>query len=187
VYRFAAIAPFAVGHLLGIAPQDPGLLRRVSSGGIRYFYEHDMFDPQDHFIRQGYHGDFPPAGEAYISPGSPYWCCHGLFALTFDSDDPFWIATETALPVERGDFDLVLPVPGFVISGRRDTGQVLLLNSRSGPEHDAPRHNYTSKYGKLAYSTHFPFNMLPVHGSYAPDAMISPDTQWTGIRSSVEY
>jgi hypothetical protein len=173
VYRFAALAPFAVGHLLGIAPQDPGLLRRVSSGCIRYFYEHDMFDPRDHFIRQGYHGDFPPAGEAYISPGSPYWCCHGLFALTFDSDDPFWIATETALPVERDDFDLVLPVPGFVISGRRDTGQVLLLNSRSGQEHDAPRHNYTSKYGKLAYSTHFPFNVLPVHGSYAPDAMIS--------------
>jgi hypothetical protein len=50
---------------------------------------------------------------------------------------------------------------------------VFLLNSRSGQEHDAPRHNYTSKYGKLAYSTHFPFNVLPVHGSYAPDAMIS--------------
>ena len=47
------------------------------------------------------------------------------------------------------------------------------LNSRSGQEHDAPRHNYTSKYGKLVYSTHFPFNVLPAHGSYAPDAMIS--------------
>jgi hypothetical protein len=50
---------------------------------------------------------------------------------------------------------------------------VLLLNSRSGQEHDAPRHNYTSKYGKLVYSTHFPFNVLPVRGSYAPDASIS--------------
>jgi hypothetical protein len=50
---------------------------------------------------------------------------------------------------------------------------VLLLNSRSGQEHDAPRHNYTSKYGKLVYSTHFPFNVLPAHASYAPDAMIS--------------
>jgi len=49
----------------------------------------------------------------------------------------------------------------------------LLLNSRSGQEHDAPRHNYTSKYGKLAYSTHLPFNVIPVRGSYAPDAMIS--------------
>jgi hypothetical protein len=173
VYRFGALAPFAVGHFLKIAPDDPGLLRRVSSGCVRYFYERGLLDPEGHFVRQGYHGDFPPAGEAYISPGSPYWCCHGLFALTFDSDDPFWTATEGPLPVEHDDFELVLPAPGFVLSGRKDTGQVLLLNSRSGQEHDFPRHNYTSKYGKLAYSTHFPYNVLPVRGSFAPDAMIS--------------
>jgi hypothetical protein len=171
VYRFAAIAPFAIGHLLQITPHDPGLLRRVSSGCIRYFYERGFLDPESHFVRQGYHGDFPPAGEAYISPGSPYWCCHGLFALTFDKEDPFWTATESPLPVEQGDYELVLPAPGLIVSGRRDTGQVLLLNSRSGQEHDAPRHNYTAKYGKLAYST--PFNVLPVRGSFAPDAMIS--------------
>jgi hypothetical protein len=173
VYRFAALAPFAVGHFLNIAPEDPGLLRRLSSGCIRYFYDHDMFDPEGHFVSQGYHGDFPPAGEAYISPGSPYWCCHGLFALTFDREDLFWTAVESPLPVERGDFELVLPAPGFVLSGRKETGQVLLLNSRSGQEHDFPRHNYTSKYGKLAYSTHLPFNVLPVRESYAPDSMVS--------------
>jgi hypothetical protein len=173
VYRFAALAPFAVGHFINIAPDDPGLLRRISSGCIRYFYEHGMFDPEEHFVRQGFHGDFPAAGEAYISPGSPYWCCHGLFALTFDHDDPFWTAMESPLPVERDDFELILPAPGFLVSGRKETGQVLLLDSRSGQEHDAPRHNYTSKYGKLAYSTHFPFNVLPVRGSYAPDGMIS--------------
>ncbi len=173
VYRFAAIAPFAVGHFLHIAPGNAGLLRRVSSGCIRYFYEHGLFDPEAHFVRQGYHGDFPPAGEAYISPGSPYWCCHGLFALTFDQDDPFWTASESPLPVEQKDYEVVLPAPGLLVSGRKATGQVLLLNSRSGQEHDAPRHNYTSKYGKLIYSTHLPFNVLPVRGSYAPDAMIS--------------
>jgi hypothetical protein len=173
VYRFAALAPFAIGHFLKIAPNDAGLLRRISSGCIRYFYDHGFLDPDDHFVRQGYHGDFPPAGEAYISPGSPYWCCHGLFALTLDRDDPFWTANESPLPVERNDFELVLPAPGFVVSGRKATGQVLLLNSRSGQELDAPRHNYTSKYGKLAYSSHMPFNVIPVLGSYAPDAMIS--------------
>ena len=173
VYRFAALAPFAVGHFLNIAPKDPGLLRRLSSGCIRYFYEHGLFEPESHFVRQGYHGDFPAAGEAYISPGSPYWCCHGLFALTFDRDDLFWTAIESPLPVERNDFTLVLPAPGLILAGRKETGQVLLLNSRSGQEHDAPGHNYTSKYGKLAYSTHLPFNVLPVRGSFAPDAMIS--------------
>ena len=173
VYRFAAIAPFAVGHFLQITPYDPGLLRRLSSGCIRYFYDRWFLDPEEHFVRQGYHSDFPPAGEAYISPGSPYWCCHGLFGLTFDKDDPFWTATESPLTVEQKDYELVLPAPGLLVSGYRDTGQVLLLNSRSGQEHDAPRHNYTSKYGKLAYSTHFPFNVLPVRGSFTPDAMIA--------------
>jgi hypothetical protein len=212
VYRFAAVATFAAGHLLKVAPPNPGLLRRLSSGCIRYFYDHEMFDPEEHYLRQGFHGAFPPAGESYISPGSVYWACHGLFALAFDRDDPFWTAREEPLPVEQGDFDLALAAPGFALSGRRATGQVFLLNSRSGqrdeiepdaglrasfgrsaPEESAgagagggplttgselmarfaPRHDYPAKYGKFVYSTHFPFNVAPVPGSYAPDAMLA--------------
>jgi len=178
VYRFAAVAGFATGYQLGITASGPGLLRRLSSGCIRYFYEHGLLDPEEHFVRQGFHSNFPPAGEAYISPGSVYWCCHGLYALSFAADDPFWTAPEEPLPVERGDFDIALPAPGFALSGRRATGQVLLLNSRSGQEHDAPGHNYTSKYGKLVYSSHFPFNVLPAGNprhprNFAPDAMLA--------------
>jgi hypothetical protein len=206
VYRFSAIAAFATGYLLGVAPPDPGLLRRISSGSIRYFYENGFIEPEEHYIYQGYHGFFPFSGESYISPGSVYWACHGLFALIFDREDPFWTATEAPLPVERADFDLALPAPGFVLSGRRSTGQVFLLNSRSGqadeilpdagsstPSSQAelairygPRHDYPSKYGKLAYSTHFPFNVAPVPGSYAPDAMLalSQDGRQFGHRSA---
>ena len=173
VYRFAAVAVFATGYLHKIAPDDPGLLRRISSGCIRYFYDHGLFDPKDHHLWQGYHGDFPAANESYISPGSVYWACHGLFGLYFDPDDPFWTATESPLPVEREDFDLALPAPGFVLSGRRATGQVILLNSRSGIEYDSPRYNYRAKYSKFAYSTHFPYNVLSAMGSYTPDAMLA--------------
>ncbi len=173
VYRFAALAGFGTGHLLKIAPADAGLLRRVTSGCIRYFYDRGLFDSEGDYVVQGFHGNFPPAGEAYISPGSPYWCCHGLFGLAFSADDPFWTAVESPLPVERGDFTVTVPAPGLVVSGRKDTGQVLLLNSRGGQAYDAPRHNYTSKYGKFVFSTHFPFNVLPVRNSYAPDAMVS--------------
>ena len=173
VYRFAAVAVFATGYLHKITPDDPGLLRRISSGCIRYFYDHGLFAPEDHHLWQGYHGDFPAANESYISPGSVYWACHGLFGLYFDRDDLFWTATESPLPVERADFDLALPAPGFVLSGRRATGQVILLNSRSGIEYDSPRYNYSAKYGKFAYSTHFPFNALPAMVSYSPDAMIA--------------
>lgn len=205
VYRFAAVATFAAGHRLNIAPANPGLLRRLSSGCIRYFYEHGMFDSEAHYLRQGFHGDFPLAGESYISPGSVYWACHGLFALSFDRDDPFWTATEEPLPVEQGDFDIALPAPGLALSGRRATGQVFLLNSRAGQRDEiepdagggvvasgdartagaprtsefelmarfAPRHDYPAKYGKFVYNTHFPFNVAPVPGAYAPDAMLA--------------
>ncbi|HZQ07602.1 MAG TPA: DUF2264 domain-containing protein, partial [Anaerolineae bacterium] len=173
VYRFAAISCFAASYLLKISPLSPGALRRVSSGCINYFYQHDAIDPTEHFLRQGFHGDFPPAAEAYISPGSPYWACHGLFALTFDRADPFWSDVEEPLPIERQDFELALPTPGFLLSGQRATGQVVLLNAGSGHQPENPRHNYITKYGKFAYSTHFPFNVLTAGHTYAPDAMIS--------------
>lgn len=173
VGRFAAVATFAIGHALGIAPRNPGMLRRISSGCLKYFYERGAFDPTEHFLRQGFHGNFPPAGESYLSSGSPLSACHGLFALTLDHDDPFWTAVEEPLPVEQQDFERVLLVPGFLVSGRRETGQTLLLNSRAGHESDTPRNDYVSKYGKFAYSSHLPFNVVPVAGSYAPDAMIA--------------
>ncbi len=171
--RFAATVIFQIAHLLKIVPLQPGLYRRIASGCLRYFVDHDFFDPEGHFARQGFHGDFPQAGESYMAPGSPLSACHALFALTFDNDDPFWTEPEAPLLVERADFDLAFPVPGFALSGRRATGQVLLLNSRSGHPADVPRPNYTPKYGKFAYSTHFPFNVAQAATSYAPDAMIA--------------
>lgn len=173
VYRFAAVACFATGYLTGTAPMSPGLLRRLCSGNIKYFYDRGCIDPDGHFLLQGYHGNFPPAAEAYIAPGSPSWACHGLFGLAFAPNDPFWTATEEPLPVERGDYEVVLPTPGFVLSGHRKTGQVFLLNAGSGHHPENPRHNYVPKYGKFAYSTHFPFNVLPAGHTYAPDAMVA--------------
>ena len=170
--RFAATVVFQLGHWLKIAPPRPGLLRRIASGNLRYFVDHGMFDPAGHFVRQGFHGDFPLAGESYAAPGSPLSTCHALFALTFDADDPFWTEQESPLPVEREDFDLAFSTPGFALSGRRGTGQVILLNSRSGHAADVPRPDYTPKYGKFAYTTHFPFNVAQAANSYAPDAMI---------------
>ncbi|HJS20814.1 MAG TPA: DUF2264 domain-containing protein [Anaerolineales bacterium] len=173
VGRFAATVVFQMGHLLKITSHPPGLYRRIASGCLRYFVNHDFIDPAGHFARQGFHGDFPQAGESYMAPGSPLSACHALFALTFDAEDPFWTEREDPLPVEREDFDLAFSTPGFALSGRRATGQVILLNSRSGHAADVPRPDYTPKYGKFAYSTHFPFNVAQAASSYAPDTMIA--------------
>ncbi len=171
--RFGAVGTFALGHVLGIAPGGPGLLRRLSSGCLRYFYERGLFHPHEHYLTQGFHGHNPAALESYVSPGSPNSAVQGLLALTLDPADPFWTAMEEPLPVERADFELVLPTPGFVVAGRKATGQVLLLNSRCGHVEDVARADYTPKYGKLAYSSHFPFNVVSAAGSYAPDAMLA--------------
>jgi hypothetical protein len=171
--RFAAIATLAIGYLLGVAPAQPGLLRRISSGNLRYFYQRGEFDARSHHLYQGYHGNFPPAAESYSSPGSPYSALHGLFGLTIDADSSFWTSIEQPLPVESGDFERTFLVPGFTLVGRQETGQVLLLNSRAAHEADVPRNDYVPKYGKFVYSSHAPFNVVPVDGSYAPDAMIA--------------
>ncbi len=170
--RFGALIAIALGHALGLAPGDPGLLRRLSSGNLRYYAERGLFHPTEHYLTQGVHQHNPLALESYVSPGSPNAALAGMLALAFDAQDPFWTAPESPLPIERGDFELVLPTPGFVVSGRQATGQVLLLNSRASA---GASNNYPAKYGKLAYSTHFPFNVVPVvaegQGTYGPDAM----------------
>ena len=154
--------PLCTGHLLGIAPADPGLLRRARPAATCATSTTTACSTRsEHYVRRASTATYPAALEAYVSPGSLYWRWHGLFALSFDPADPFWTAPEQPLPVERGDFELVLPAPGFVVTGRQDTGQVPLLNSRARPGARPAPHNYTSKYGKLAYSTHFPFNVLP--------------------------
>ncbi len=184
--RFGAVGTFAIAHWLNAAPLEPGLLRRLSSGCIKYFVERGFFDSERHFARQGFHGDHPQAAESYVAPGSPLAACQGLFALTLDRDDPFWTEAEKPLPVEREDFDVALPAPGFALSGRRATGQVILLNSRSGHDSDVERHDYPPKYGKFAYTSHFPFNSVGASGPYAPDAMIAltADGQTFGYRTT---
>ncbi|MCC7360087.1 MAG: DUF2264 domain-containing protein [Anaerolineales bacterium] len=167
--RFGALIAVALGHVLGVAPANPGLLRRLSSGNLRYYAERGLFHPSEHYLTQGVHGHNPLPLESYVSPGSPGSALAGLFALALDPADPFWTAPEAPLPVEREDFELALPAPGFVVSGRRATGQVTLLNSRAGVASTA--NGYPAKYGKLAYHTHFPFNAVSVHGGHGPDML----------------
>ena len=176
--RFGDLICVALGHMLGIAPADPGMLRRLSSGHLRYYAERGLFHPTEHYLTQGVHGHNPLPLESYVSPGSPGSALAGLFALALDPADPFWTAPEAPLPVEREDFELVLPTPGFVVRGRRATGQVTLLNSRAGLASTA--NSYPAKYGKLAYSTHFPFNAVAVNGGHGPDAL--PSLTADGLR-----
>ena len=66
-----AVACFETGHLINAAPMSPGVLRRLCSGSLKYFYDHQCIDPDQHFLLQGYHGDFRPRRRRIFHPGRP--------------------------------------------------------------------------------------------------------------------
>jgi hypothetical protein len=104
--------------------------------------------------------------ETYISTGAPYWAMQlfgGLWSLP--DDDPFWDADPEPLPVEERDVHLVLPEPGWIVTGSRESGQIHRF-----PAHTA---HYAAKYAKFVYSTAAPYNVGLGNGAPTPDAMIA--------------
>lgn len=170
VYRFGVLAQPTYLHWLGASPIRPGLARRMSSGHLAYFLEHGAVSPSGQ-ISQGYWGERRAVAEGYIGPGSPNWAVRGLSALLLPRTDPFWRDVEEPLPVERRGFLHVIPAIGVSLVGTRATGHVEMLSASIS--HGAGN-NYTGKYGKLAYSTHFPPNVLANrHGNWAPDMTLA--------------
>jgi hypothetical protein len=104
--------------------------------------------------------------ETYISTGAPYWAMQlfgGLWSLP--DDDPFWGADPEPLPVEERDLHLVLPEPGWILTGSRESGQI----------HRFPAHtsHYPAKYAKFVYSTAAPYNAGLRNGAPTPDASMA--------------
>ncbi|MFZ1059023.1 MAG: DUF2264 domain-containing protein [Candidatus Rokuibacteriota bacterium] len=168
LYRFAVVAAIPVAARMGISPLSPGLARRIVSGSIRYFVENGAL--QDEILTQGVVGPNPRALERYSGPASPYWATRALYCLWLPADDPFWVAREEPLPVEESDFEIALPGPRFALFGSKRSGHVQLMRGSSCGDGDTDR---AAKYGKLQYSSSFPFNVVPVDGSFPFDSMIS--------------
>lgn len=128
-YRFATAAPLWAGALVGATPLPPGETRRLASGALRYFVERGALE--DGVPTLGWHGEFLGMLQAYSGPGSPYWGGRGFLGLLIPPSDPVWTATEEAAAVERGDFCVPMPEPGFLVRGTRSDGIVRLASHRS--------------------------------------------------------
>ncbi|MEV5890331.1 DUF2264 domain-containing protein [Nonomuraea fuscirosea] len=151
-YRFAAAVPFWLGARYDLDTPSPGLLRRAASGVARHFADRGAPDGKG-LLSLGWHGPWRPIAQSYSGPGSPYWAAKGLFGLTLPAGHPVWTAVEEPLPVERDDYQVVVPSPGWLVSGTRADGVVRVVNH--GTDHSHPGSDLADSplYARLGYST----------------------------------
>lgn len=129
VYRFAAVAPLWAGALLDATPLTPGETRRIASGALRYFLERGAV--HDGLLTRGWHGSFPTMLQHYSGHGSQYWASKGFLGLLLPPAHPVWTAQEEAMLIERVDFQISMPAPGFLARGTRGDGIVRIASHRS--------------------------------------------------------
>ncbi|MGH2765757.1 MAG: DUF2264 domain-containing protein [Actinomycetota bacterium] len=129
IYRFATVAPFWAGALLGASPLEPGRTRRLASGVLRYFLDRGAV--RDGLLTMGWHSEFLPMAQHYSGSASPYWASKAFTGLLLPRDHSVWTDVELLLPVEEQDFCLAMPVPGFLVQGTKDDGIVRIASHRT--------------------------------------------------------
>ncbi len=131
VYRFATTAAFWAGPIFGVDTVDPGVVRRLGSGALRYFVEHQAYDDRE-LMSLGWHGRFEPMRQGYSGPGSPYWADLGFAGLVLPESHPVWADAEAEGP----DRETVCTAtaPGWLIGGRDGIARIV----NHGTDHCGP-------------------------------------------------
>jgi hypothetical protein len=107
-YRFALLSAIGWAQLNGANTLSPGLSRRIASGCLKYFWEHGCLSANG-LLEPGYRGPNSVVAEPYIDRGAPYWAAQGLVVLMIPEADPFWTATEEAMPADGAGGRVALP------------------------------------------------------------------------------
>jgi hypothetical protein len=190
-YRFATAAPLGLAALLepslGPSPVEPGLARRVMSRSIAYHLAHDAIDDATDWLRVGVHGERRDVCERYMSAGAVAWSTRVLVPLGLGPDDAFWRAPEQSVPAERGDGELVLRGPGWLVGWEHASGTTWVASALADHPGDIPGHDYRSAYGKVLFHSAFPFTHSAADRLPGPDAaLVLEDGQHIGHRDAVD-
>ncbi len=165
-YKFARLGALLWAYRHGAWPHSPGLLRTIVERHLGWYLRHGAIRA-DGTLRQALTATGSASiRETYISTGASYWAMQafgGLWSLA--NDDPFWTAALEPLPIEVGDVLRVLPEPGWILGGTRESGQIHRFTTHVS--------HYPAKYAKLVYSTAAPYNAGLGNGAPTPDAMIA--------------
>ncbi|MFB0515033.1 MAG: DUF2264 domain-containing protein [Candidatus Neomarinimicrobiota bacterium] len=175
-YRPALTAPFIWAELLGISPLAPGESRRLVSGTMKYYLEHEYLR-NDLTPTMGYVGENLELIEPYSQYGSPYWASAAFLSLLMPPSHPFWQDPEEPLPVERRSYVLQEKDIGMLVAGNHQTGEVQIINHRAWHQREGENTKYAKKYTNYAYSSHFGIDLRRDPNGYNCDNMfsVSPD------------
>ncbi|MBN2411933.1 DUF2264 domain-containing protein [candidate division KSB1 bacterium] len=175
-YRPALTVPFIWAEILGVSPIPSGETRRLVSGQMNYYLNHDYF--YDNMTpTMGYTGENLQLIDPYSQYGSPYWGSGVFLNLLLKPDHPFWTEKEKPLPVERESYCFADRTIGVLVAGNHESGEVQLINHRLWHQKEGPGTKYAKKYTNFAYSTDFGIDLKRTENGYNCDNMlsVSPD------------
>lgn len=178
IYRWGVLTPLVLAHAQKLWPQSPNLLRRIVRGNMDYFWQQGAFDESLGKLRETLAPDGTPAvREPYVDNGHPYWGMQAFALYSIPRSDPFWEVPEEPLPVEQKDFQTSFKGTRMMLVGTQRSGQVRWLHGSGYFAHP----EYSDKYGKFSYSSHFPFNISPENNLCTWDEMLVFHNIETGV------
>ena len=130
-YRMAA--PVALVFAQAAHPEvvSPGEARRAVDVTWQYFIRNGALSAGN--ATQGYFGADARIVENYSGPASCLWSLRSLIAaFAQPADNAIRTAAPEPHPVERGDFELSLAEPGWVLAGDMRTGSLTIRTGHTG-------------------------------------------------------
>jgi hypothetical protein len=129
-YRTAVPVPLLAANLMGTEYFSSGRAVHGLDVVWRYFVAHDSL--RDGALTQGYFGTDLRWLDRYSGAGSCQWGLRSLvLAFMHPANDSFWNAVEEPLPVEVSDYRLELPRLGWIVEGRRESGEIIITIPRN--------------------------------------------------------
>ena len=152
-YRFAGAAFWGA---LAFADEEAlpwGQIRGLWCQHLRWWSNHPIWRP-DGVLSIGWTYPNLLMSETYNGPGSPYWSLKAFLPLAKHADHPFWSMPEEA-PGREPRHQVQKPAVAVV---NRDDQQAQMLNGGRG---EWFVRQGAAKYGRLVYSSAFPFSLDP--------------------------
>lgn len=196
IYRFASVSAFDGNLLLPSPSVNCGWARRIASGSLMQFLGRDDFlaggVPTLGFYRQ-----FSPLVQGYSCAESVFWMGKAFLLLHLPKEHPFWTAKENNGVWEelgaRDVFSTDLSGPALAFTNHKANGATILRTGKV-VKNRGDRHGMWN-YGRLAYSTRYPWESAPSegieamqyvleeHGAYQRPNVIL----WHGMKEGVLY
>ncbi len=152
--RTALPTPVIAAYIAGAGPITAAQAETANFMVWSYFLRHQGL--RDGALTQGYFGPDPRFTENDAGPGTCQWGLRGLLlTLLLPADDGFWTAPRTALPVQMDDFRLALPGLGWVVRGKKATGEVA-IEVTANLDTTAPPVPYGRWRGAISLLRHVP-------------------------------